>query len=66
MLVILTFSSSKQIAGIVSGTLSKFVPRICDRRSAVLAVAQGVTVIEDSELPAIDFHGHEALVDLIP
>jgi len=36
------------------------------RRPAVLAVVQGVTVIEECELPAIYLHGHEAAINLAP
>ncbi|MNF60876.1 hypothetical protein D3C84_425000 [compost metagenome] len=36
------------------------------RRPAVLAVVQGVTVIEECELPAINLHGHEPVINLAP
>ena len=36
------------------------------RRPAVLAVVQGVTVIEEDEYPAISAHGHDAMIDLAP
>jgi hypothetical protein len=35
------------------------------RRLAVLAVVQGVTVIEEGESPAINLPGHEAMIDLL-
>ena len=41
-------------------------PDSTDRRPAVLALLRSVTVVEEFELPAINLHGHKAVVDLIP